>query len=505
MMNKAKTIAVILAAGKGTRLKSSRAKVLHRVGGLSLIEHAVRACQALDVVEILVVVGHQADEVAAVVRPMGACTVVQHPQNGTGGALLAAREAIGDRARFALVLPGDAPLIQTETLAALLHAHHANRARATLLSAVLPDPTDYGRILRDEENCVTAIVEEKAASAEQRNIHEINSSIYCFTLEKLWPCLKKVGTDNAHKEVYLTDAIALLKDQGEQVEAMITSNPGEILGCNTRGELADVDRVFRRRKVFALMDAGVTIYLPETVLVDADVEVGRDTVIEPCTQLLGKTTVGEDCFIGTGSVLSDAVVANSVEIKPHSLVLSSRLGPGSGVGPFAHVRNGSELRESARVGNFVEVKKSKLGEGVKAMHLTYIGDATVGRQTNIGAGTITCNYDGVRKNPTTIGQRVFVGSGTELVAPVTVGDDVYIAAGSTITDDVPAGALAIARSRQSTKPGWVHEHRAKRTAAAASTVPPGGQSAPEQNAEPSTAARPKTGRKRAAPPRKTRS
>ncbi|HEV3253796.1 MAG TPA: bifunctional UDP-N-acetylglucosamine diphosphorylase/glucosamine-1-phosphate N-acetyltransferase GlmU [Candidatus Acidoferrales bacterium] len=466
------TVIVILAAGKGTRLKSDLAKVLHRAGGRTLIEHVVRACGPLDAAEVLVVVGHQAADVRAAVAPLGAKTVLQEPQQGTGHAMLAAREAIGPRAKYAIVLPGDAPLIRTETLAALAAAHRESRAAATILTAILGDPTGYGRIVRHKdarqrEGSVGAIVEEKAANDEQRAIHEINSSIYCFTLDKLWPCLAKIRPDNAHHELYLTDAIALLNRAGEVVRAQVAADAQEVLGCNTRAELADVDRVFRRRKTAELMAAGATIYLPETVLVDAEVEAGHDSVIEPAVQLLGGTRIGARCIVRTGSILIDAELADDVEVRPHCLIAASRLGAGVVVGPFAHLRDGAELRAGARVGNYVEVKKSVLGEGVKAMHLTYLGDATIGRDTNVGAGTITCNYDGVRKNPTTIGERVFIGSDTALVAPVKIGDGAYIAAGSTITEDVPADSLGIARGRQVTKPGWATERRAKMAAAKA--------------------------------------
>jgi bifunctional UDP-N-acetylglucosamine pyrophosphorylase/glucosamine-1-phosphate N-acetyltransferase len=460
----ADTVIVILAAGKGTRLRSDLAKVLHRAGGRSLVEHVVRACQPIGAQEILAVVGHQAADVRAVVTALGAQTVLQEPQSGTGHAMQVARQAIPGRARFAIVLPGDAPLIRTETLAALAQAHRAGQAAATILTAKIDDPTGYGRIVRKQDGTVAAIVEEKSASETQKKIHEINSSVYCFTIEKLWPCLSELRPENAHKELYLTDAIALLNHRGEKVLAQLAADPQEILGCNTRAELAEVDRILRRRKAAALMDAGVTIYLPETVLIDADVEIGCDTVIEPCVQLLGKTRIGSGCTVRTGSVLTDAVLAEGVMVRPHCMVASSVLGAGTIIGPFAHLRDGAELRPGARVGNFVEVKKSTLHEGVKAMHLTYLGDATVGRDTNVGAGTITCNYDGVRKNPTTIGERVFVGSGTELIAPVKVGDGSYIAAGSTITEDIPADSLAIARARQENKIGWAAARRAKTVA-----------------------------------------
>jgi bifunctional UDP-N-acetylglucosamine pyrophosphorylase/glucosamine-1-phosphate N-acetyltransferase len=460
------TIAVILAAGKGTRLKSDRAKVLHEAGGLPLVEHVLRACQPLDLMEIVVVVGHQAGEAREVVERLGATTVLQEPQRGTGHALQIARPAL-DPARFVLVLPGDAPLARPETLRQLLEAHLENYAAATLLTAELEDPKGYGRIVRDEDGTVRAIIEEKSCTPEQKKIREINAGFYCFTAEKLWPCLEHLQPANAHKELYLTDTIELLAKKGHRTMAIRAADAQEVLGCNTRAELAEVDRVFRRRKIAALMEDGVSTLLPETILADADVTAGRDTTIEPNVMLLGCTTIGEGCRIGTGSVLRDAVLGNDVEIKPYSMVISSRLANGSAAGPFAHLREGAEIGEKARIGNFVEVKKCRIGAGTKAMHLTYLGDATIGEAANIGAGTITCNYDGMRKNPTSIGARAFVGSGTELVAPVSVGDGAYIAAGSTITENVPSGALGLARARQVNKAGWVAERRAKSPASMA--------------------------------------
>jgi bifunctional UDP-N-acetylglucosamine pyrophosphorylase/glucosamine-1-phosphate N-acetyltransferase len=460
-------VIVVLAAGKGTRLKSALAKVLHRAGGRPLVEHVVRAAKPLGA-RIVVVVGHQADDVRAIVEPLGAAAVLQEPQRGTGHAVLVARKAVGPprRTKYALVVPGDAPLVRTETLAALLRAHQKGEAAVTILSALLHEPSGYGRIVRKHDGSVAAIVEEKALTDEQRAINEVNSSIYCFTLEKLWPALTKIRPDNYHRELYLTDTIALLNQQGERVLAEVAPDAQEILGCNTRAELAEVDRVFRARKRAELMDAGVTIQMPETVLIDPEVAIGADTVIEPAVQLLGRTRIGANCTIGTGSVLSDAVLEDGVTVRQHCVVYATKLGKGCVVGPFAHLRDGAELKPGARVGNYVEVKKSVLEEGVKAMHLTYLGDATIGRETNVGAGTITCNYDGVRKNRTSIGRRVFVGSDTALVAPVKVGDGAYIAAGSTITEDVPPNALGIARGRQAVKPGWAAQRRAELAAAA---------------------------------------
>jgi len=449
---------VILAAGKGTRLKSSVAKVLHRAGGRTLVEQIVRACEPLKARETVVVVGHQAEQVAAVVEPRGALTVLQQPQNGTGHAMQVAKRALG-RAKFAVVLPGDAPLVRTETLKALVAAHHTGNAAATILSAVLADPSGYGRVVRKTETAVSAIVEESQLTDEQREINEINSAIYCFTLEKLWPALAQVKPNNKHRELYLTDAIGVLNAKGETVLAQVAADSREVLGCNTRADLAEVDRIFRERKRNELMDAGITIQLPETVLIDPDVTAGEDTIIEPGVQLLGKTKIGAQCTIRTGSVLTDAILGEGVTVEPHCVVAESRLDDGVIIGPFARLRPNNHLKAGARIGNFVELKKSNIGEGTKAMHLSYLGDAKIGTKSNIGAGTITCNYDGFHKYPTSIGNKVFIGSDTALVAPVRVGDGAYVGAGSTITDNVPSGGLAIARGRQVNKPGWAAKKR----------------------------------------------
>jgi bifunctional UDP-N-acetylglucosamine pyrophosphorylase / glucosamine-1-phosphate N-acetyltransferase len=449
---------VILAAGKGTRLKSSLAKVLHRAGGRTLVEHIVRACEPLKARETVVVVGHQAEQVAAVVEPLGAITVLQQPQNGTGHAMQIAKRALG-RAKFAIVLPGDAPLVRAETLKALAAAHRNGNAAATVLSAVLADPSGYGRVVRKTETMVSAIVEESQLTSEQREINEINSAIYCFSSEKLWPALAQVKPNNQHREIYLTDAIAVLNAKGETVLAQVSPDPREVLGCNTRADLAEADRIFREWKRSALMEAGVTIQLPETVLIDPDVTAGEDTVIEPGVQLLGKTKIGARCTIRTGSVLTDAILDDDVKVEPHCVVVESRLEKNVTIGPFARLRTGTHLKSGARVGNFVETKKAIVGEGAKVPHLTYLGDAKIGAKSNIGAGTITCNYDGFRKHPTIIGRNVFIGSDSVLVAPVRVGDGAYIAAGSTITENVPADGLGIARGRQVNKPGWAARKR----------------------------------------------
>jgi len=455
---------VILAAGKGTRLKSSLAKVLHRAGGRTLVEHVLRACAPLGAKKTVVVVGHQAEQVTPVVEPFGAEAVLQQPQHGTGHAVQVARRALG-RAKLALVLPGDAPLVRTETLKALLATHRAGNAASTILTAVLGDPSGYGRILRKSESQVSAIVEESQLSEEQRELNEINSAIYCFSLDKLWPALAHLKPNNKHRELYLTDTIATMAVAGETVLASVAPDSREILGCNTRADLSEVDRVFRERKRLELMDAGVTIQLPETVLVDPDVTAGEDTIIEPGVQLLGKTKIGVRCTIRSGSVLTDAQLGDEVTVEPHCVVAQSRLDDKVIIGPFARLRPDNHLKSGARIGNFVELKKSTIGEGTKAMHLTYLGDTKIGTKSNIGAGTITCNYDGFHKFPTSIGNKVFIGSDTALVAPVRVGDGAYVAAGSTITDNVPSDGLAIARGRQVNKPGWAAKKRRELAAA----------------------------------------
>jgi bifunctional UDP-N-acetylglucosamine pyrophosphorylase/glucosamine-1-phosphate N-acetyltransferase len=463
-------VVVILAAGKGTRLKSSLAKVLHPAGGRSLVEQVAIACRPLKAKKVIAIVGHQAEQVRKAIESHDVESVLQQPQNGTGHAMLVAKRALGN-ARIAIVLPGDAPLIRTETLKALLATHRAGNAAATILSVVLADPSGYGRIVRKSETQVGRIVEDSQLTAEQRELNEINSSIYCFTLAKLWPALAKVKPNNKHREIYLTDAIAVLASAGETVLAQIAPDAREGLGCNTRADLAEVDRVFRERKREELMAAGVTIQLPETVLVDPEVTAGEDCTLEPGVQLLGRTKLGARCTVATGSVLSDALLGDDVTVRAHSLIEESRLENGSIAGPFARLRAGTHLRAGARVGNFVETKKAVIGEGAKVPHLAYIGDAKLGYKTNIGAGTITCNYDGVNKHQTSIGSKVFIGSDSVLVAPVRIGDGAYVAAGSTITENVPADALGLARSRQTNKKGWAAKRRRELAAGAAPAKP----------------------------------
>ena len=454
---------LILAAGKGTRLKSSLAKVLHAAGGRPLVEHVVRACLPLGAKKIIAVVGHQAEKVTAAVEPLGVESVLQHPQNGTGHALVVAKRAIGN-AKYVVVLPGDAPLVRTETLRGLVSKHKTGNAAATILTAVLADPSGYGRVLRKAGDTVAAIIEESQLAAEQRELNEINSRMYCFTTAQLWPALAQVQPNNKHREIYLTDLIAILNAKGATVLAEIAQDSRETLGCNTRADLAGVDRTLREWKREELMREGVTIQFPETVLIDPGVTAGEDTVIEPCVQLLGKTEIGARCVIKTGSVLLDSVLGDEVVVEPHCVISDSRVDSEAIVGPFARLRPGTHVKRGAKIGNFVELKKSVVGEGSKVPHLSYVGDTKIGSKSNIGAGTITCNYDGFHKYPTTIGNRVFIGSDSALVAPVKIGDGAYVGAGSTITENVPPDALGIARGRQVNKPGWAGKKRREQAA-----------------------------------------
>ena len=457
---------VVLAAGKGTRLKSARAKVLHSAGGITLLGSVLRAVKPFKA-GVWTVVGHQAKTVADVAVSAGARPVWQRPQLGTGHAVQIALKSLPRAIRRVVVLPGDAPLITTASLRALLRTHTRTRASATILTADLENPNGYGRILRDLSGEVEAIVEQSALTRSQKDIAEVNSSMYCFNRKELEKHLQRLGRGNVHREYYLTDVIGLLRASGKRVLAYTVPDSDEIAGVNTRAELAWVDSILCWRKITEVMESGVTLFRPDTQLIECDVRVGGDTEIEPLAELRGTTRIGRNCRIGTGSILVNAVLGEGVTVRPYTLIFNSKVARGVSIGPFAHLRDGADIRSNARIGNYVEVKKSVVGEGAKAQHLTYLGDASIGRGTNVGAGTITCNYDGVNKNPTRVGKDVFVGSGTMLVAPVNVGDGAYIAAGSTVTDNIPAHGLGIARGRQVNKPGWARTRRQKLAAAKA--------------------------------------
>src|SRR6478609_4149306 len=452
---------VIMAAGKGTRLKSKRAKVLHEIAGQPLLAHVIKAAQQIVPVEsIYVIVGHQAEDVRAAVAPLGVKFVLQAEQRGTGHAIMCAREHVSSYQNL-LVLSGDVPLILPATIARLRDFHLGKKAAMTILTAEPSDPFGYGRVIRagSSSDRVKAIVEQKALTKSQQKEREINSGIYAFATKPLFANIDRLSTDNAHHELYLTDMAALLVKSKAIVVALKASDPGEVLGANTLAELSSLDATMRARKCTDLMAAGVSIYRPETCVIDNDVEIGSDTIIEPFVQILGRTRIGSDCRIRSFSVISDSQVADNVLFRPGCIVDQSTIEAGAQLGPYAHLRPGSEIGEGAHVGNFVETKKTRMGRGAKANHLTYLGDSDIGAGVNVGAGTITSNYDGVNKHMTVIEEGAFIGSDSTLVAPVRIGKGAYVAAGSTITEDVPADALALGRSRQITKESWARRRR----------------------------------------------
>ncbi|HEX8285042.1 MAG TPA: bifunctional UDP-N-acetylglucosamine diphosphorylase/glucosamine-1-phosphate N-acetyltransferase GlmU [Pyrinomonadaceae bacterium] len=442
---------LILAAGLGTRMRSSTAKVLHKLGGRPLIAHVCRTASALVKGErpVYVVVGHQAEEVKEAVRAElgegGAVFVTQTEQRGTGDAVFAARAELGGADSTLLVLSGDVPLVRAETLGSLVHQHRTHRGRGaacTLMAVRLEDPTGYGRVVRDEEGRFQKIVEQKDASADERQIGEVNAGIYCFETRLLFPALERVKPENAQGEFYLTDVPAILRADGEDVSVYTHPDAREVSGINTRVELADFERLLRLRTLRSLMlNSGVTVIDPQHTYVSPDAQIGRDTTLHPNVHVEGRTVIGEGCEIGQGSRISDSRVGNGVTVKDHCVIVDSEVADGCVVGPFAHLRMNARMEQGAHVGNFVEMKKSRLGAKSKANHLTYLGDAEVGERTNIGAGTITCNYDGKNKHPTTIEHDVKIGSDTMLVAPVRVGARSVTGAGSVVTEDVEPDTL----------------------------------------------------------------
>ncbi|MGA3189484.1 MAG: bifunctional UDP-N-acetylglucosamine diphosphorylase/glucosamine-1-phosphate N-acetyltransferase GlmU [Bryobacteraceae bacterium] len=445
---------VILAAGLGTRMRSKQAKVLHRAGGLALVEQVVTAARTLAPYgRIVVVTGHQADQVEALLQPLGIGFARQEGQRGTGHALASCRDVVPHDGLLT-VLYGDTPLLTAATLERLRDTQTDSGAAATLITTTLSDPTGYGRVLLNEAGDVTAIVEEKACTSEQRKIQLINSGIYCFRSELLWQHIGEIEPNPASGELYLTDMAEILERHGHAVRPMHVEDATELLGINTRVELAHADRILRDRKNEELMLSGVTIERPETVTIDMRVQAGTDTLIEPFARILGATHIGEDCVIGLGSILENAILGDGVQVGPYTLIKDSRVDSAAQVGPFARLRMDAHVGHDARVGNFVELKKTHLGDGAKSQHLAYLGDSEIGARVNIGAGTITCNYDGEKKHQTTIGANSFIGSNSTLVAPIEIGEGSYIGAGSVITDAVPADALALGRARQVVKPGW---------------------------------------------------
>jgi bifunctional UDP-N-acetylglucosamine pyrophosphorylase / glucosamine-1-phosphate N-acetyltransferase len=457
-----KTTVVILAAGLGTRMRSKRAKVLHRAGGLTLVEQVVQAARAVAPADhIVVVTGHQADAVEETLAPLGVRFARQVEQKGTGHALLCARKEAAHKSGLLMVLYGDTPLLSAVTLKQLRDQQAESDAAATLITTTLADPTGYGRVLLNERGDVRAIVEQKAARPEELAVRLINSGIYCFRSDLAWKHLTEIEP-SASGELYLTDMAAILNQHGKRVQQFHVEDSSELLGINTRVELADADRILRARKTRELMMAGVTIERPETVTIDSQVRVGPDTIIEPFVRLTGQTAIGEECRIGQGAVLESAGLADRVVVAPYTLISESRVDPDAQVGPFARLRMQAQVGPEARIGNFVELKKTRFGAGAKAQHLAYLGDAEIGANVNIGAGTITCNYDGEKKHVTKISAGAFIGSNSTLVAPLEIGEGSYVAAGSVITDEVPDHALALGRERQVVKAGWVAKRKKKR-------------------------------------------
>lgn len=423
-----------------------------------MLRYVLDAAAKLGVERPLVVVGHGADQVEAELGP-GAEYILQAEQLGTGHAVLQARDRLAKLSGDLLVLYGDTPLLRAETLAEFVRFHQRERAQASILTAILPDPTGYGRIVREPETgAVLRIVEEKDASPVERTYREINTGIYCFALQVLLPALAQLRPNNAQGEYYLTDVIALIREAGGKVAALAAGDPEEIQGVNSREQLAAVEATVRREKNRALMAAGVTVVDPASTFVDAEVEVGRDTVLLPFTWLEGQTRVGEECIVGPQVRLRDSALGDRVAVE-FAVLDQAQVGEDVKIGPFAYLRPGAVIEAGAKVGDFVEIKNSRVGAGSKVPHHSYIGDAEVGRGVNIGAGTITCNYDGERKHRTVIGDGCFIGANTNLVAPVRIGDGAYVASGSTITDDVPPGALGVARGRQRNVEDWVARRR----------------------------------------------
>ncbi len=450
---------VILAAGKGTRMKSALPKVLHRVAGIPMIEHVLTTAQALQARSIVVVIGHKMETLVRrfTERPDVTC-VVQEPQLGTAHALLSAEPALVTATGTLAVLSGDVPLLRAQTVRALVDHHLAASAQATVLTALFEHPTGYGRIVRAGER-IARIVEERDATPSEREIAEINTGIYALALDGLFDALRTIATANDQREFYLPDLVAIYCGSGRKVTTHSVEDASEIRGINNRQELEAVSRVVRGRKNDDLMAAGVTLEDSATIYVDRDVEVGADTIIHPGVSLEGSTTIGRQCEIHSGVRIVNSRIGDRVTIHNHCVITDATVATDAQIGPFAHLRNEADVRGGARVGNFVELKKTVLGERSKSMHLAYLGDATIGANVNIGAGTITCNYDGEKKNQTVIEDGAFIGSDSQLVAPVTVGKGAYVGSGATIREDVPGGALAVSAGQQRNIEGWVNKRK----------------------------------------------
>ena len=442
---------IILAAGKGTRMRSKLPKVLHKVGGKAMLQHVVDAAKGAGSKREVVVIGSGAQLVEQTIS--GVEFVMQEEQLGTGHAVLSAKKNFEKSTGTVLILCGDTPLLTSELFKKFTAAHEDSKCAATVLTAKMPDATGYGRIIRDLDGSLEKIVEEKDANEFEKKINEVNAGVYCFDVQKLFGALEKIGNDNSQGEYYLPDALTILKDEGEKIGAFRADYADETLGINSRVQLAAADRIFRMKKNHELMEAGVTIIDPNTTFIDYDVKIGQDTIIYSNTYIEGKTTIGEDCAIGPNIRFTDMKVGNKVTAQ-FSYCHEAEICDGVTLGPYVHLRPGTTIGENVKIGNFVEVKNSNIGEGSKLPHLQYIGDTDMGSGVNVGCGTVTCNYDGKQKFRTTIGDNAFIGCNTNLVAPVNVEESAYIAAGSTITKDVPKDNLAIARARQTNIEVW---------------------------------------------------
>lgn len=452
---------ILLAAGQGKRMKSGLPKVLHSLCGKPLFLHPLEIAQKLQPGKIVVVIGHGAESVQRSYTGTDVSWVVQEQQLGTGHAVLCARKMFNDFSGDILILSGDVPLITQSTLNAMIDRHRVQRAALTLMTACLQDPSGYGRILRDDGGAISGIVEERDATVIEKQIKEVNAGVYVASPEFLFSALERVNNHNQQQEYYLPDIVTIGLAQKRKIATFGVDDPHEMMGINTREELAAMEKILQERINRKWMDAGVTLKDPQTVYIDEGVTIGRDTVIGPNTHLRGHTTIGERCQIDGSAYITDAELEDEVHLLFSVVIASSRIAGGAIVGPFAHLRPGTALGRNVHIGNFVEAKQATIGDGTKANHLTYLGDCTIGRETNIGAGTITCNYDGFKKYRTTIGDRVQVGSDSTLIAPVSLGNDVYVATATTVRHDIPAGALVFNQREEQVRNGWTEQKRQK--------------------------------------------
>jgi bifunctional UDP-N-acetylglucosamine pyrophosphorylase / glucosamine-1-phosphate N-acetyltransferase len=456
----AETHVVVLAAGQGTRMKSGLPKVLHDLAGRALLDHVLKTAASLAPTTITIVIGHKAENVRDHVTGMkGTSTVVQEPQLGTAHALQQTEATLAGRSGTLVLLSGDVPLLRAETLQRLVETHRGANAAATVVTATVERPYGYGRILRGADGRIRRIVEERDASPKERQIREINGGIYAFDLAPLFDSLRRIASKNAQGEFYLTDLVAIYRRRRLPVETLMVANADEIRGINSRTELAEVSRIVRQNKNEELMAAGVTLVDPATTYIDSDVEIGPDTVIHPGVTIQGQTRIGAACEIQGHVRIVDSTIGAHVSVNSFCVIVGAAVADGAAIGPFAHLRPESVVGEKAKVGNFVELKKTTLGAGSKANHLAYLGDATIGTNVNIGAGTIVCNYDGRQKQQTTIEDGAFIGSDTQLIAPVTVGRGAYVGTGTTVRESVPSGALAVSAGKQRNIEGWVERKR----------------------------------------------